>query len=118
MKKTLWVLAQVAWIAICVLSLIESYRGYRGASDWQVEEGLAFEMVVLSFPASVAVVLAFVAAGVFLKPFGLALPASSKPEMIITWLLFVVAGYAQWFIFRPRIRRWWRNTRHRQHSGI
>jgi hypothetical protein len=31
----------------------------------------------------------------------LALPSSSKVEMTATWFLFVVAGYAQWFILLP-----------------
>jgi hypothetical protein len=41
-------------------------------------------------------------AGAVLGLFGLALPASSKLEMSCTWLLFVVAGYIQWFVLVPR----------------
>jgi hypothetical protein len=54
-KKTLWITAQVIWIAVCVVSQIEAYKGYRGVSDWQAEEGLGFEMILLSFPASLVV---------------------------------------------------------------
>ena len=83
-KKTLWITAQIIWIAFCLLSLIEAYKGYRGSSDWQVEEGSGFEMLVLSFPASLVVVVGFMLAGMILGFFGLALPAPNKPEMVTT----------------------------------
>ena len=102
MKKTLWIAAQIAWIAICVVALIEAHQGYRGASDWQVEEGLAFEMMVVSFPSSFAVAIGLAATGAILGLFGLALPAPSRPEMTGSWFLFVVVGYLQWFVLLPR----------------
>jgi hypothetical protein len=101
-KKALWIVAQIIWLAICLLTLIEAYRGYRGVSDWQVEEGLAFEMMVLSFPSSFAVAIGLTATGAILGLFRLALPAPSRPEMTCIWLLFVVAGYVQWFVLVPR----------------
>lgn len=111
MKRTIWLIAQFVWLGLCVVAVIEAYRGYRGVSDWQLEEGLGFEMIILSFPASLLVVLAFIATGTLLGLFGLALPPSSRPEMIATWLCFVVAGYVQWFIVVPNVPRWWRTTR-------
>ena len=102
MKKTLWIVAQIIWVAICLLAVIEARQGYRGASDWQVEEGLAFEMMVLSFPSSFAVAIGLASMGAILGLFGLALPASSRLEMTCTWFLFVVAGYVQWFVLVPR----------------
>lgn len=101
------------WIAICLVSLIEGYKGYRGASDWQVEEGLGFEMIVLSSPASLVVVVVFIVTGTILGFFGLALPASSKPEMFTTWFFFVATGYIQWFVVIPKVWCWSRNRRKR-----
>ena len=101
-KKTLWIVVPSIWVAICLLALMEAHQGYRGASDWQVEEGLAFEMLILSFPSSFAVAIGLVLVGAILGLFGFALPASSKLEMSCTWLLFVVAGYVQWFVLVPR----------------
>ena len=63
MKKILWIAAQAIWISICVVALIEAYKGYRGLSDWQLEEGLGFEMIVLSFPASLLVIAGFIFTG-------------------------------------------------------
>jgi hypothetical protein len=102
MKKALGVLLLIAWLAICVMALVNAHEGYRGPSDWQMEEGLAFEMMVLSFPSSFLVAVGLALTGAILSLFGLALPASSKLEMTATWFLFVVAGYAQWFILCPR----------------
>jgi hypothetical protein len=116
-KRIIWILAQVLWLAICFAALIEAYKSYRGISDWQVEEGLGFEMIVLSFPASLVVVAGFMLTGMLLGIFGLALPASSKPEMIATWVLFVVAGYIQWFLVVPRIPKWWKNSRQKRHPN-
>jgi hypothetical protein len=101
-KKALWIVAQIIWVAICVLALIEARQGYRGASDWQMDEGLAFEMMVLSFPSSFAVAIGLASTGATLGLFGLALPAPSRLEMTCTWFLFVLAGHIQWFILVPR----------------
>jgi hypothetical protein len=109
-KKIIWILAQVLWLAICFAALIDANKSYRGTSDWQVEEGLGFEMIALSFPAPLVVVAGFMLTGMLLGLFGLALPASSKPEMIATRVFFVVAGYIQWFLVLPRIPKWWKNA--------
>jgi hypothetical protein len=111
MRKALGLLVRIAWLAICIMTLVSAYKGYQGTSDWQMEEGLAFQMMVLAFPASFLVAVGFVLTGAILGLFGLALPASSKLEMTTTWFLFVVAGYPQWFILLPRY------LRHRKISG-
>ena len=66
---------------------------------------------VLSFPASLVVVVGFMVVGIIVGFIGLALPASSKPEMFVTWLFFVAAGYIQWFVVFPKLWRWSRNRR-------
>jgi len=113
-RKIIWILAQVLWLAICLAALIDANKSYRGTSDWQVEEGLGFEMIVLSFPASFVVVAGFMLTGMLLGFFGLALPPSSKPEMIATWIFFVVTGYIQWFLVLPRIPGWWKNSQQKR----
>lgn len=111
MKKALGVILRVGWLAICVMALVRAHREYQGISDWKMEERLAFQMMVLSFPSSFLIAAGLALTGAILGLFGLALPASSKLEMTATWFLFVVAGYAQWFILLPRLlRRRKRNT--------
>ena len=105
MKKALWVLVRIAWLAICVMALVNAHKGYQGTSDWEMEEGLAFQMMVLSFPSSFLVAIGLALMGAILGLFGLALPSSSRLEMTATWILFVVAGYAQWFILLPMFLR-------------
>lgn len=99
-----------AWLGICVAALVAALRGYRGASDFMVEEGLALEMMALGFPASLLVWMGFAIVGFTLERFGLSLPSSSRPEMIATWFLFVIAGYVQWFVVVPYLIRSWRNA--------
>jgi hypothetical protein len=115
-RRTAGILVRVMWLAICVTALVSAYKGYQGSSDWKLEEGLAFEMLALSFPASFLVVIALILAGAGLGLFGLALPASSRPEMTASWLLFVVAGYVQWFVVVPRLRRRWREKHRNEKS--
>jgi hypothetical protein len=66
-----------------------------------MEEGLAFQMLVLSFPSSFVVAVGLALTGALLGLVGLSLPSSSKVEMTGTWFLFAVAGFAQWFILLP-----------------
>jgi len=108
--KTFGILIGVVWVATCVAAFVFAYKGYNGVSDWRVEEGLVWEMWVLSFPTSCIVVFGLILLGAGFGHFRFALPASSRPEMTATWLLFVVAGYIQWFIVIPRFVRLWMET--------
>jgi hypothetical protein len=111
MKRFLGLFTRFVWLTICVVALIGALRGYQGKSDWKMEEGLAFEMLVLGFPVSLLVALGFVTVGLLLQQFGISLPSSSRAEMITTWLIFVIAGCIQWFIALPYLIRRWRSTR-------
>jgi hypothetical protein len=115
-RKTAGILGRTTWLALCLTALIYAYKGYQGSSDWKLEEGLAFEMMALSFPASLLAVAALVLVGAVLRLFGLALPASSRPEMTAMWFLFVVAGYVQWFVIVPRLLRRWQGEYQREKS--
>jgi len=115
-RKTAGILGRTIWLATCLTALVYAYKGYQGSSDWKLEEGLAFEMMALSFPASFLVVAALVLVGAGLGLFGLALPASSRPEMTATWFLLVVAGYFQWFVVVPRLLRRWRGENQKEKS--
>ena len=109
MKKGTSISVRVLWLSICIAALVEAHVGYQGKSDWKLEEGLAFEMLILSFPASFVVVGVLMLLGAGLGLFGLALPASSRAEMTVVWLLFVAAGYLQWFLVLPKL--WKRKQR-------
>ena len=51
-RKIARILIRMIWLAMCLIALVYAYKGYQGSSDWKLEEGLAFEMMALSFPAS------------------------------------------------------------------
>ena len=99
-----------AWLAICVAALVGALRGYRGQSDWRREEGLAAEMMVLGFPASLLVAVGFMTVGFVLGIFGTNLPSSSRAEMVMTWIIFVLAGCIQWLVVVPYLIRRLRNA--------
>ena len=101
-RKTIGVLVRVIWLALCLAVLGYAQRGYHGTTDWQMEEWLAWQMMALSFPSSLLLVVALTFTGAILSVFPLALPSPSRLEMTGTWLLFVGVGYAQWFVLLPR----------------
>jgi hypothetical protein len=104
-RKVVLIAMRLAWLAVCLTALIGALKAYQGKSDWEMEEGLVWEMTVLSFPASFFLAAGLALTGALLGTVGLALPPPSKPEMTAVWLLFVVAGYAQWFVILPRVLR-------------
>jgi hypothetical protein len=106
MNKVIVILVRVVWLSLCIASLVYAHIGYQGNADWRLEENLGFEMIILSFPASVIVVAGIMLLGAGLQIFGLALPASSRVEMTATWFLFTTAGSMQWFFLLPKL---WRN---------
>jgi hypothetical protein len=116
MRRFLGLFTRFAWLAICVAALVGALQGYRGKSDWQVEEDLALEMTVLGFPASLLVVIGFMLAGFVLERFGISLRSSSRAEMIATWFIFVLAGCIQWFLVVPYLIRSWRDA-HNERSN-
>jgi hypothetical protein len=119
MRKVVLIAIRLGWLAVCLTALIGALRAYQDSSDWKMEEGLAFEMMVLCFPASLVVAVGLVVMGALLGIVGLALPASSKPEMTADWLPFVMAGYAQWFVILPKLLRQRQKKRAaEEHSGL
>jgi hypothetical protein len=95
--------ARLAWFTLCITALIAALKRYSGSSDWQTEEALFLEMMALSFPSSVGVCLGITGAGALLGLFGTTLPMPSRTEMVCFFVLFVAAGYVQWFIIFPRL---------------
>ena len=110
MRRFFGLFTRFAWLAICIAALVSALHGYRGKSDWQVEEGLAAEMIVLGFPSSVLVAICFTLFGFVLEKLGIGLPSSSGAEMIATWIIFAIAGYIQWFLVIPYLVRSWRKS--------
>jgi hypothetical protein len=108
MKRAASIAVRLTWLVICVMVLINSYSAYKGSSDWKTEEFLGFQMMILSFPASYLVAGGLFLGGAGLGLIGFALPPSSKAEMTVGWLFFVVAGYAQWFLLVPTLFSSWR----------
>ena len=104
-KKVIGILTRLTWVGVCVFLLVAAERGYIGKADPEMEEGLAAEMIVLGLPTTLACSVAFALTGLLLERLGLALPGPSRAEMFVFWLIFLLAGYFQWFLAVPWIAR-------------
>jgi hypothetical protein len=92
--------------------LAAAEHSYIGEADPEMEEALAAEMIVLGFPTTLACSIAFAMTGFLLERLGLALPGPSRTEMFAFWLIFLLAGYFQWFVAAPWVARSLRKREH------
>ncbi len=83
-------LARITWLALTVLALTSSLILLK-AGQKDADIALTYAMLVLTFP------LGFIVG----PTVGPALSWASSSSIFIYWSVFVVVGYAQWFIFVP-----------------
>lgn len=70
---------------------------FDGRPNSDAEEVLIILMLILSFPAGIAV-------SALVSGIGILLHVSfsvSRAEMFVVWLVLAIAGYLQWFYFVP-----------------
>jgi hypothetical protein len=95
---------RVAWVALCFCILIFSISAYDGKPSWEGEVLQIYAMILLSFPAGLAVAHLYSAAFAFLyHQFGVAIYVS-RAYLFLTWAGFFLVGYAQWFVLLPYVR--------------
>jgi hypothetical protein len=85
------------------LYLILCTRYLTGNSDWMTEEGLLFDVMLVSFPSPAVLVAVIVLTSAVLEKVGIGLPMPRRPELIIEWFLFAAVGYWQWFVLLPKL---------------
>jgi hypothetical protein len=87
------------WVTLSIVVLVYGQAIYDGKPNSDAEQVLAILMLMLSFPAGIAV--ATLVSGI-----GLLLHLSisvSRTEMFVVWLVLAVAGYLQWFCLVPYV---------------
>jgi len=94
-------LPKVAWITSAVAALVASIVWSNLTTNRDLDLVLAYFMAALGFPLAL---LALMAMGwIFLKlDAGMPVGASG---MALLWAVTFVAGYLQWFVFTPALRR-------------
>ncbi len=113
MARPVRLLARLLYLVAAVAVLAASLALLAG--DGRVMEGpgqlVVYGMVVLSFPAGLAVVYAWGAAALTTSHLaageGAAGIAAGGPiwELVALWLTMLTAGYLQWFVGLPALRR-------------
>lgn len=102
---------KISWCLLAVVVLAITLAGYDGQPNSDIEQLLIGGMLVLSFP------MGFVVAGLFSIAYaGLGSCCAttvtvSHASLLVEWLAFAVAGYIQWFVVLPWLRRKWQSRR-------
>ena len=89
------------WMAASVGALVLSMIVFDRGENRDMDIVLAWIMMILSFPASVACVLLYSAVYFALDALFAIQVGSGRVEMAATWLGFFAAGYFQWFYVVP-----------------
>ena len=94
-----WALAATrgVWVTLSVVVLVYGEAIYDGKPNSDAEQVLAILMLILSFPAGIAI-------SALVSGIGILLHVSfsvSRAEMFVVWLVLAIAGYLQWFYFVP-----------------
>jgi|SRR5687768_2838404 len=84
------------WVGLCVSVLLLSSYYYDGKPNSDIDVFLVWSMVVLTFP--VGLLVAWLLGGVFyILHYLFSINVySGYFQLVATWIVFFVAGYAQW----------------------
>lgn len=118
MKLGPMVVAKVGWLSMATGVLVFTFYLYDGTPiTHDAELILLYGMLALSFPASQLVALILGSVGYIAEKWGvdLSIPMSYM-TLAVEWLIFLGAGYLQWFVLLPWLWRKWKSRR--AHSTI
>jgi hypothetical protein len=89
------------WVAAAVVVLVAAQLLFSGAKESEVAGNLAFAMLVLGFPSTIAAYPLALEWSVAYKTQGL-FPYNSRALLTALWASFFVVGLAQWALIT-----WW-----------
>jgi Na+/H+-dicarboxylate symporter len=104
-------LAQVLFIAVCVGLVWYAWLSWSGALPQYKSEALTIPtalLFVLTFPASLVVQLLYTGLALVTPIDRLDAGTAFLNWMFKIWGPLTVFGYLQWFVFVPRLARYWR----------
>lgn len=105
--KIVWVLCSVAVLALTLVR-------YAPGPASEIGIFLVYGMLFLAFPVSLLVAGLFTLLALLQEQLGaplLDLIGSNYVGLCVMWLVFFVAGYAQWFVLLPWLWRKWKAKR-------
>jgi hypothetical protein len=97
----------IIWIFVNIVILIYGTYLREIASDGAII--FVYLLYVISFPLGLIVPFVFVCIdkcigydiNIYYDKFPVVI------DIFVPWILFLIAGYLQWFILIPRIKKWW-----------
>jgi hypothetical protein len=92
------------WLAAMLLALFLALALFNGDPSSEVVGNMAFALLVLCLPLSIAAYPAAIAVTSLLEPYGL-LPYNSRLALTLWWAVFFLFGAAQWFLVPLMWRR-------------
>lgn len=94
---------KIGWVFLCVVVLLISIVKFDNRPDSDISDYLIWSMLVLSAPSGVLVLLLNASlAYVLYNYFSIIIPTTYL-TLGVTWLLFFLIGYVQWFYLLPRV---------------
>ena len=116
--RSLWSAVRWLWISLSLLLLFATVFLFDGSPKSDADVVLGYGLMVLSFPIGVllAVLDGYLGRAAF-SAFGL-ISTTTYASLTITWLVYTIIGYLQWFVLLPwMIRRWGGKERRASHSA-
>jgi len=96
---------KIIWIFLCVVVYLISMIFFDKWPNGEASIFLAITMFVLTFPLGLILfLLVNCVAYVLYTKFGISAPENYF-ALTVTWIVFVVVGYFQWFVLIPYLKR-------------
>ena len=109
----------IKWVrvALTLLVLGLTLRGYDGTRNSDAEEFLAWSMLALGFPSSVLYSAAFAAMAALLATRSQSTIDTTYVSILASWVVLFLLGYLQWFVLVPWLFRKLRASGGPRHDG-
>lgn len=101
------------WVLGSLLALVVSLAAYDGKPNSDADLLLGYAMLTLSFPLGLVLAAALSLLGQIAYATTGYVFTTSYASIAVTWLVFFVAGYLQWFVLLPWLWRKWKVRRER-----
>src|SRR5438034_486150 len=92
---------RILWIALSLSILIVALIKFDGTPNSDVDDFQGIAMLILTFPSGYIVIALLSIIGVLADTLFSKTIQTSYLELLVTWMLFLVAGYLQWFKVLP-----------------
>ncbi|MEN9868476.1 MAG: hypothetical protein RL748_4066 [Pseudomonadota bacterium] len=104
-------LLKYLWLLGALLALLVSLIAYDGKPNSDVDLLLGYVMLTLSLPSGLIAASAFSLIGQIVYATTGYIFTTSYELIVVTWLIFLITGYVQWFVFLPWLWRKWKARR-------